>query len=34
MEKNGKKMKWNPFALESEAKKEAYKFIDKNLRIA
>jgi hypothetical protein len=25
-------MKWNPFTLESEAMKEAYKFIDKNLR--
>ena len=25
-------MKWNPFALEAEAKKEVYKLIDKNLR--
>ena len=25
-------MKWNPFELEAEAKKEIYKFIDKNLR--
>ncbi len=24
-------MKWNPFALEAEAKKEVYKLIDKNL---
>ena len=23
-------MKWNPFALEAEAKKEVYKLIDKN----
>lgn len=25
-------MKWNPFALEAEAKKEVYKLIDKNLK--
>ena len=25
-------MKWNPFALEAEAKKEVYKLINKNLR--